>query len=139
MERKYKLTGVISLFDLPSGFVYPVFEDKKGKRYFGICDDNSLTFNRFGPVKEYNKFFRGLDSFENISMEINGMVYTTKSEPIYGFMFDENNLYLGNTDNMYEFLIAHDFSDDSNIQKEVEECKEEIIEYQKLKAKGIKM
>ena len=136
MERKYKLTGVISLFDLPSGFVYPVFENKKGNRFFGVCEPNSLTFNRYESVKEYNKYFRSLESFENLFMEIDGKIFTTKSEPIYGFMFDENNLYLGNTDNMYEFLITHDFSDNSFLEKETEECKEEIRQYQKLKSRN---
>lgn len=130
MAKKYTLVGVASTSDTPYGFARPVFQDKKGNKFFGISN-SKLEYEQFEIVKS-KTCVRKLDSFKNKNIEIDGITeYTNNSKAIYGFMFDRDNLYLGSIDNMYEFLISHDFSDNQQVQKETIKYKKEIEGYQK--------
>ncbi len=138
MAKKYTLVGVANTSDTPYGFVLPVFQDKKGNKFFGI-NNSELEYEKFRIVNS-KTCVRKLDSFKNKFIEVDGVTeYTNKSKAIYGFMFDRDNLYLGSIDNMYEFLIAHDFSDNQQVQKETIKYKKEIEGYQKSKGSNYYM
>lgn len=117
-KEKYKLVGILNLFDVIPDFVYPIFE-KDNQYFFQHGDDESLKRLDFLPVKE-----SAIDRIVLLKdLKVNKLPqiwFSVSSKPLFGFHFSDNEVYLGFFEEMAEFLKSFKTEDDILV-KEIRE------------------
>lgn len=117
-KEKYKLVGILNLFDVIPDFVYPIFE-KDNQYFFQHGDDESLKRLDFLPVKE-----SAIDRIVLLKdLKVNKLPqiwFSVSSKPLFGFHFSDNEVYLGFFEEMTEFLKSFKTEDDILV-KEIRE------------------
>ena len=114
--EKYKLVGVLNLFDIVPDFVYPIFE-RENQYFFQHGDDDSLRLLDFLPVKE-----SAIDRIVLLKdLKVNKLSqiwFSVSSKPLFGFQFSDKEAYLGFYEEVKEFLQSFE-TEDIILKKEI--------------------
>lgn len=118
MQVPYKMVGFLNLLDIVPDFVEPVFQRGKRKKEYYIQTGNvqSLTLKRFIPVKKL--YVDKIIIFDNkvIVNDCKIKQVSLKSEPIFGFQYANDSVFVGTYEEIKRFL--EEFKTDDDILKE---------------------
>lgn len=115
-KEKYKLVGILNVFDVIPDFIYPIFE-RDNQHFFQQGDDKSLKLEEFVLVKEsvIDRIVLLKDLQVNASPQTE---FTISSKPLFGFQFSDEEVYLGFYEEMKEFLLSFE-TEDTILKKEI--------------------
>ncbi len=100
--EKYKLVGIMNLFNIVPDFVRPIFENDN-KLYFQISNEKTAIITEFVPVKEnainnvilLNTITNNLKKREDL---------TISNNPLFAFQTSEEYVFIGTFEEMRDFF-----------------------------------
>lgn len=100
--EKYKLVGIMNLFNIVPDFVRPIFENDN-KLYFQISNEKTAIITEFVPVKEnvinnvilLNTITNNLKKREEL---------TISNNPLFAFQTSEEYVFIGTFEEMRDFF-----------------------------------
>ena len=109
--EKYKLVGIMNLFNIVPDFVRPIFENDN-KLYFQISNEKTAIITEFVPVKEnainnvilLNTITNNLKKREEL---------TISNNPLFAFQTSEEYVFIGTFEEMRDFFKS--FKTDNQI------------------------
>ena len=120
-NKTFKLVGVVNIFRVVPGFVFPVFRcEQDGKNYMQEGNDDTLTLNSFFETEPYRDL-KNVILLDTINInEFTHLLFTIDSKPVFAFQISENDYFIGHADDMKRFL-KHYTTEDPILKKEIED------------------
>lgn len=126
---KFKLVGILNMFDIIPGFVDPIFiclQDEPENPnimnkpfYFQVGNDEKDTLTFFEKLDNYGKVKQNVLKLKD-SNTYAGTQFDIHSEPLYAFQYSETDIMFGNYSEMKEFLKQYETEDDI-LRKEIQD------------------
>lgn len=135
---KFKVVGILNMFDIIPGFVEPIFVYLQDEPEEPNVMNKPFYLQVGEGEKDSVSFFEKLDSYSKVKQRVlllnaintyTGVQFNINSKPLYAFQYSENEVMFGNYSEMKEFLEKY--------QTEDEILKEEIQDFLDLESKNI--
>lgn len=112
--EKYRLVGIMNMFDIVPDFVMPIFENNN-KLYFQIGKMKTLTITEFTPVKE--SAIKHVILFDKLTNNLRQpKKLTLEDDPLFSFQTSKNYVFIGTYEEMKEYLLSFETTDEKLIE-----------------------